>query len=268
MNGVRCPYSCDPAAPGPAAPVRGPLARGRAGPVQVVPHPGPGRQLPGLVRAARQGREFDPATGEPVAWLVPDRPVVTWLEHATAYTAVKWPHLAPHSRASLTAAVPAAAARRPVPARLQPARRTPADPATAQALEWLHRASLPLDQLNDPPVLRAALDALTLRLDGTRAAATTIRRKHAVLHAVLAWAIERALLRQTPRTQRLEEPRRHPGHRPPHRPGLPPHALLAVRQLGKELAVRESMVFLDGPAFTGDPPGLRTIQRGRSCSST
>lgn len=23
-----------------------------------------------------------------------------------------------------------------------------------------------------------------------------------------------------------------------------------------------SMAFLDGPAFTGDPPGLRTIQRG------
>ena len=22
------------------------------------------------------------------------------------------------------------------------------------------------------------------------------------------------------------------------------------------------MVFLDGPGFTGDPPGLRTIQRG------
>ncbi len=44
--------------------------------------------------------------------------------------------------------------------------------------------------------------------------------------------------------------------------GLPPHAVRAVRQLGQELAVRESMVFLDGPAFTGDPPGLRTIQRG------
>ena len=28
------------------------------------------------------------------------------------------------------------------------------------------------------------------------------------------------------------------------------------------LTARESMVFLDGPAFTGDPPGLRTIQRG------
>jgi hypothetical protein len=44
--------------------------------------------------------------------------------------------------------------------------------------------------------------------------------------------------------------------------GLPPDALRAVEQLGKELAVRESMVFLDGQAFTGDPPGLRTIQRG------
>lgn len=35
-----------------------------------------------------------------------------------------------------------------------------------------------------------------------------------------------------------------------------------MKQLAKELAVRESMVFLDGSAFTGDPPGLRTIQRG------
>ena len=27
-------------------------------------------------------------------------------------------------------------------------------------------------------------------------------------------------------------------------------------------AVRESMIFLDGREFTGEPPGLRTIQRG------
>ena len=38
---------------------------------------------------------------------------------------------------------------------------------------------------------------------------------------------------------------------------LPPDALRAVRQLAEELTARESMVFLDGPAFTGDPPGLR-----------
>jgi hypothetical protein len=44
--------------------------------------------------------------------------------------------------------------------------------------------------------------------------------------------------------------------------GLPPDALRAIRQLAEELAVRESVVFLDGAEFTGDPPGLRTIQRG------
>jgi hypothetical protein len=43
---------------------------------------------------------------------------------------------------------------------------------------------------------------------------------------------------------------------------LPPDALRAVRQLAAELSVRESMIFLDGREFTGDPPGLRTIQRG------
>jgi hypothetical protein len=45
--------------------------------------------------------------------------------------------------------------------------------------------------------------------------------------------------------------------------GLPPEALQAVQRLAAELAVRESMIFPDGPGFTGDPPGLRTVQRGR-----
>ena len=43
---------------------------------------------------------------------------------------------------------------------------------------------------------------------------------------------------------------------------LPPAALAAVRQVAEELTVRESMIFLDGREFTGDPPGLRTVQRG------
>lgn len=44
--------------------------------------------------------------------------------------------------------------------------------------------------------------------------------------------------------------------------GLPPAALKAIRQLAEELTVRESMIFLDGKGFTGDPPGLRTVQQG------
>ena len=45
--------------------------------------------------------------------------------------------------------------------------------------------------------------------------------------------------------------------------GPPPAALAAVRQLAEELTVRESMIFLDGREFTGEPPGLRTVQRGQ-----
>ncbi len=31
-----------------------------------------------LVRAARRSLEFDPVTGEPVSWAIPDSPAVTW----------------------------------------------------------------------------------------------------------------------------------------------------------------------------------------------
>ena len=44
--------------------------------------------------------------------------------------------------------------------------------------------------------------------------------------------------------------------------GLPPAALTMVRQVAEELTIRESMIFLDGREFTGEPPGLRTVQRG------
>jgi hypothetical protein len=44
--------------------------------------------------------------------------------------------------------------------------------------------------------------------------------------------------------------------------GLPPAALTSIRKVAVELTVRESMIFLDGRNFTGEPPGLRTIQRG------
>ena len=38
--------------------------------------------------------------------------------------------------------------------------------------------------------------------------------------------------------------------------------MAAIRQVAEELTVRESMIFLDGREFTGEPPGLRTVERG------
>ncbi|MBD0747358.1 hypothetical protein [Streptomyces sp. CBMA152] len=44
--------------------------------------------------------------------------------------------------------------------------------------------------------------------------------------------------------------------------GLAPEALAEVGLLAREIAVRESMVFLEGASYTGIGPGLRTESRG------
>ena len=128
---------------------------------------------------------------------------------------MKWPHLAAHSRASMADALATVTplltkttSRRP-PARMlrvalygyafNPPRRCRAPrPATASALAWLERNSLPVSSLSDPQVIRAALDGLCLRLDGTPAAANTITRKRAVFHNALGYAVELGLLPANP----------------------------------------------------------------------
>jgi hypothetical protein len=44
--------------------------------------------------------------------------------------------------------------------------------------------------------------------------------------------------------------------------GLPAEALREVERLAAEITARESMIFLDGAAFSGSAPGLRIEQRG------
>ena len=68
----------------------------------------------------------------------------------------------------------------------------------ASALAWLERASLPVSQLADPRVIRAVLDGLCTRLDGSPAAASTITRKRAVFHGALGYAVELGLLPANP----------------------------------------------------------------------
>ena len=167
-----------------------------------------------LIRAARQGLEFDPATGEPALWAGPEPVTVTWYQHAVAYAAMKLPSLAAHSRASLAEALATVtpALTGPAPGRpsatalrsalygyaFNPARAAAADAATPRVLAWAGKTSLPVTRLADPLVLRPALDALTLRLDGRRAAANTITRKRAVFHGALGYAVETGLLESNP----------------------------------------------------------------------
>ena len=168
-----------------------------------------------LIRAARKGLDFTPGTGEPASWAAPEPATISWLEHAAAYAAMKWPQAAACTRAGIADALatitpalltpgrggPPAAVLRAALYRhaFNPARAgaDPGPPATV-ALAWASDHCLPLTALADPQVTRRALDALALRLDGTRAAAATITRKRAVFHGCLGYAAELGLLEANP----------------------------------------------------------------------
>ena len=158
-----------------------------------------------LIRAARKGLDFSPGTGEPESWATPEPATMSWLEHAAAYAAMKWPLAAAHTRAGIADALatitpalltqdrdrpPAVVLRTALYGHaFNPAQAgdDPGPPVTV-ALTWARHHCLPLTALADPQVTRRALDAMTLRLDGTRAAAATITRKRAVFRNCLGYA--------------------------------------------------------------------------------
>lgn len=68
----------------------------------------------------------------------------------------------------------------------------------AAALHWLEHVSLPLVDLADAGIIRTALNAVSVQMDGKAAAATTTRRKRAILYNVLQYAVELDLLDHNP----------------------------------------------------------------------
>ena len=161
--------------------------------------------LADLRTAARRGELFDMDTGLPESMEVGRGP--SWLEFARRYLEVKWPHAAAKSRDALTdalATVTAALVREPAdapdPADVRTALRqhllppnAPEPDETSELVEvigWLVTNSLSLRELIKPVELRRALDAIALTLDGSPAAATTVRRKRAVFNNALQYAVE------------------------------------------------------------------------------
>lgn len=162
--------------------------------------------LSDLRQAARRGEPFDMETGLPLSMLHA-KSARTVFEFARAYIDMKWPHAAAKSRDGMSDALstilPALTKDRPgrpdaeiLRAALRkyallPTGKRPETPGEmARAIRWLEGASLDLADLGETKVVRLALDALALRLDGKAAAPNTIARKRAVLHAVLEYAVE------------------------------------------------------------------------------
>lgn len=68
----------------------------------------------------------------------------------------------------------------------------------ANALHWVAKASRPLSDLGDAAIGRAVLDSLKLKLDGTAAAAETVRRKRRMLVNALHYAVELGEFKENP----------------------------------------------------------------------
>lgn len=168
-----------------------------------------------LLNAIGKGEQFDTETGLPVSELRLLKLKTTWYEHAKAYSAMKWPRASAKDRsaradalATVTPALVTSRTAAPDPAVLRtalsswafnhsPRQSEPPEPI-ARALAWITAKSLPVAALEDTELVRAGLDALLLKLDGTPAAANTATRKRNVFNNALSYAVQRRHLDVNP----------------------------------------------------------------------
>ncbi|MFF2366285.1 tyrosine-type recombinase/integrase [Streptomyces sp. NPDC058122] len=170
-----------------------------------------------LMAVARDGQEFDDATGLPDS-MAEQKAKLTWYDFALKYLAMKWPHAAPNTRdginESLTSVTIALLGDRPgrpsAPLIRQalrnwafvlpgPAERE-APTEIANTLHWIAKASRPLNDLADPVTAREVLDSFKIRLDGKSAAAETVRRKRRTFVNALHYAVDLGEFKENPLT--------------------------------------------------------------------
>ncbi|WP_405396280.1 tyrosine-type recombinase/integrase [Microbispora hainanensis] len=235
--------------------------------------------LSDLRQAAKKGESFDLESGLPAS-MTKAKEVRTWYAFAVDYVHAWWPHAAAKSREGMTDALTSVTLvltkehpGRPdddvlrralrhfafLPVERRPA---PTQDVTA-ALRWLEAASLPLTALEEAKHARAALEALALLLDGKAAATSTYRRKRAVFHHALEYAVEREELSANP-LHRVKLRRAKPGGEVDRRSVVNPRQarqlLTAVTYVGRSrgpmmMAMFAAMYF--GGLRPGEAAGLR-----------
>jgi integrase len=167
-----------------------------------------------LIKASNAGEPFDVESGRPQSE-ARSADSLTWYEHARAYVVMKWPRASARYRRGLVEALTTVTVLFLRPVRGRPAedvlraalyvyglnpRRFDLEPPNdvTQVLTWLAKASRPLAELESTTEVRRVLDGLALKLDGTAAAAATVRRKRAALYNALGYAVELGHLSANP----------------------------------------------------------------------
>jgi integrase len=168
-----------------------------------------------LLTATRRGEAFDTDTGLPFSRSRTHNDML-WYEFACAYVDMKWKGAAGKYRKSIAEALMTVTLAPLTTDRDKPderilwsallrwgfntkQRNDPACPTEiAEALRWVRQNTKPVYALAEARVIRAALDAVATKIDGTPAAATTVNRKRAVLSNALSYAVEIRLLSKNP----------------------------------------------------------------------
>lgn len=172
-----------------------------------------------LITAQRRGEPFGVESGLPSS-LQPKEASVTWYTHACEFVDLKWPHASPNHRkgiadalTSLTIALVTSDAGAPSRDSLRSAlqgwsfnravRGAPEWEASipeefTAPIVWIRRHSISLGRLHDPDVVRRAVEACGLNLDGRPAAPSTTARKRSALFSALELAVEQGRLEAHP----------------------------------------------------------------------
>jgi integrase len=169
-----------------------------------------------LVSAARRGEAFDTTSALPVSMTRAGLDM-SWYAFACAWTDRMWPRVAATTRPThayaltqFTVALLVGPERgRPDPKVLRSAltrwafnttrRDDPGTPGEVRkALIWVAGHTRPVSALADPAVLRAVLDAITVRLDGQKAAPSVVSRRRKILGTAVEYAVELRLLAENP----------------------------------------------------------------------
>ncbi|MFF4230071.1 tyrosine-type recombinase/integrase [Streptomyces sp. NPDC001820] len=167
-----------------------------------------------LVSATRRGEPFSLTTGRPVSHQS-GASTVSWYEFSVRFADAQWRRTSGNNRKNVAKALMTttiALLRSPVPSRFAPVdartalrefayntrRRPKAPPEVAQILQWVERNSLSMAVWEDRRKVDEVLLALATKLDGTAAAASSVKRNRRILNVALEHAVTHNVLSVNP----------------------------------------------------------------------
>ncbi|MER5882579.1 site-specific integrase [Streptomyces sp. NPDC001941] len=166
-----------------------------------------------LISAARRGEAFSLATGRPASFQS-GASSVNWYDFAVQFADAQWQRTAGNSRKNTAKALmsttvallrsqPSAFAAVDVRTALREfafntRRREEAPPEVAVILRWVQRSTLTMAVWEDPAKVDEVLLAVGTLLDGSRAAASSVKRGRRILNVAMEYAVKHQVLKVNP----------------------------------------------------------------------